>query len=850
MSDVDFPTQTATAPSAAPVSEPAKDAVPGSHIDPYLDEQYNNSGRVENAAALIDAYINDSHAFRETVGEQAAFGLSYGPNERNKMDIFWPQDRENCPIAMFVHGGYWQMLEGSGFSHMAKGLLAHNVAVAVPSYTLCPDITVDGIIDELRRACAVLWKTYGRKLTVFGHSAGGHLTACLFATYWDRMHPDLPADLVSAGLGISGLYDLAPLIPTKVNEPLRLTSADMDHVSPIGWLVEPQTRFDAWVGGDESDEYHKQSRNLAERWYMLGAETHMEVVAGANHFTIIDQLTDPNSPMVHRILELMRHPQAAARFNIQPASEIPAAELAAVASAAAVVSAADAIEPQSELEENPEPSEIVDDLQANEPADVAANEVDFGEPSHSGEAVQEPAIDATPDDMIEAGMAPTSHLEIVDDGEDLSDRPLEPQSDLEESELVTASELQAHHVETLDDSFTKTPAPHMAEDSPPEEVMDAEPVSELESELAIPQFAEPEEEPTPGPEAIEVEAVTDEDLNGERFEEESVVSLSGNEIPQDNATEPAAHSPEIAEREWDPVPQSEPDEVMPVSNVDLMGVLEEEPAIPPQPENPVIEDGLPEATALETATTAPDPDIELVEPAPEEFSHISSPGQNEPVEEAVVAAPEPTIEPEPAGSTLHFDADPEAESVPIFGREITETGTESQSKPEFVLPSSDQASPQPEVLNLQPVSDEPPVSEDALLRALQGELETPSPDSQQPSEPNPSDLDFAAALDQALNATPEPQPQTAHNPVAPPVDLPKIDEFADFETALSEMSNLPNASPPPTEASQDLSSLASALEQPEVAPPQAENVAPPTGTDELSELLALFDKTDDQSKSH
>ena len=41
---------------------------------------------------------------------------------------------------------------------------------------------------------------------VYGHSAGGHLAACMVATDWKKLDPDPPADLVPAGYSVSGLF--------------------------------------------------------------------------------------------------------------------------------------------------------------------------------------------------------------------------------------------------------------------------------------------------------------------------------------------------------------------------------------------------------------------------------------------------------------------------------------------------------------------------------------------------------------------------------------------------------------------------------------------------------------------
>jgi len=278
-------------------------------IQKNMETEYDNSGRVENSSQLLADFISDAADYRHEVASLIDFGQSYGSKERNKLDLFWPgndKPDKSAPIVMFIHGGYWQRLDRSAFSHMAKGLNARGIAVAIPSYTLCPDITISGIIDEIRRACIVLWKTYDCKITVCGHSAGGHLAACMLATNWNKIHQSLPDDLVPAVLSISGVFELAPLTETSHNEALNITPEEARTASPYNWIIDPGLRFDAWVGGSESSEFIRQSRSQAQRWRMMGANARFQEIAGANHFTAIAPLTDPNSFMVKRLLELLK----------------------------------------------------------------------------------------------------------------------------------------------------------------------------------------------------------------------------------------------------------------------------------------------------------------------------------------------------------------------------------------------------------------------------------------------------------------------------------------------------------------------------------------------------------------
>jgi arylformamidase len=262
------------------------------------EAEYNNRARVPEHPALIAGWARDAQAWRE---RQRFHTVSYGPGVRHTIDVF--PSRGEGAMVVFIHGGYWQALDGSFFSHLAAGLNAHGVSVAIPTYDLCPQVSVDDIIAQMRMAARAL-APLSRRLVVSGHSAGGHLAACLMATDWRSVDPELPQDLVKAAYAISGLFDLTPLVGTSINGALGLEEAAARRASPLFWPAPAEGSLDAVVGGDESAEYHRQSSIIVDRWSGAGIETRFAAVPGANHFTVIAPLADPDSAMTRRLLEL------------------------------------------------------------------------------------------------------------------------------------------------------------------------------------------------------------------------------------------------------------------------------------------------------------------------------------------------------------------------------------------------------------------------------------------------------------------------------------------------------------------------------------------------------------------
>lgn len=267
-----------------------------SEID--YEAEYNNRARVPEHPALIEGWQRDAAAYREAAIFEA--DVAYGPGPRNRMDLFFPTtERRADRLIMFIHGGYWQALNNKSFSHMARGAVAHGITVAAPTYTLCPEVGIGDIVEEMRQATRALWERFHVPITVSGHSAGGHLAAALLATSWGKDGP-----IIQAAQPISGLFDLAPLIATNLNAALGLDAAEAVRQSPIDWPAPAGSRLHTWVGGHESDEYHRQSRELVERWQSAGVHASYFELEGANHFTVVAPLADPESSMTHDLVAL------------------------------------------------------------------------------------------------------------------------------------------------------------------------------------------------------------------------------------------------------------------------------------------------------------------------------------------------------------------------------------------------------------------------------------------------------------------------------------------------------------------------------------------------------------------
>ena len=165
--------------------------------------------------------------------------------------------------------------------------------------------------DEAREGRGNIASDDPGRIRVAGHSAGGHLTAMLMSTDWEAF-AGLPADVVKAGCGISGLYDLEPIRLSYLNQTLGLTMETARRNSPVHLVPAAAGPLLLAVGEKEGDEYHRQSESLAAAWRRRGLPVEVIDMAGHDHFSIVTELGQPGTPLARAILGQIEAVRAAA----------------------------------------------------------------------------------------------------------------------------------------------------------------------------------------------------------------------------------------------------------------------------------------------------------------------------------------------------------------------------------------------------------------------------------------------------------------------------------------------------------------------------------------------------------
>lgn len=258
-----------------------------------IDLAYNNGGFIPGAEFYAPRWAAEAAAFRAAQGARARLGLAYGAGERHWLDLFLPEGKP-LGLMVFIHGGYWMAFGPRDWSHLAQGALDRGWACALPAYTLAPAARIGAITPEVCRAIERAAEDVPGPIAVTGHSAGGHLTARVF-----NQNSPLAAAVagrLSAGVPVSPLADLRPLMATEMNATLRLDAAEAVAESPMLCARRPG-RVTVWVGGAERPAFLDQARWLSDAWSVP-----CHIAPRLHHFNVIDDLARPDSALVETLL--------------------------------------------------------------------------------------------------------------------------------------------------------------------------------------------------------------------------------------------------------------------------------------------------------------------------------------------------------------------------------------------------------------------------------------------------------------------------------------------------------------------------------------------------------------------
>lgn len=246
--------------------------------------QFNPRAAVKDVDQYIQRAAERSAAARAAL--ESELDLRYGEGPLATCDVFSGVGKTKA-VHVFVHGGYWRGRDKEDYSFVAQLLVGHGIKTIVINYDLCPAVTVEYIVSQIRGFFRWLTTSLSGepvRITASGHSAGAHLIAMADILEQAQGHGGLPID---HAVLISGLYDLRPVVNISVNESIRLTTESASQLSPALYEGGLSIPADIVVGGAESAAWIAQSQSYAQQ---NDLSTGCSVLDEHNHYSIMELL--------------------------------------------------------------------------------------------------------------------------------------------------------------------------------------------------------------------------------------------------------------------------------------------------------------------------------------------------------------------------------------------------------------------------------------------------------------------------------------------------------------------------------------------------------------------------------
>ena len=247
-----------------------------------LEREYTPASRVENIQVYLDEYARAGQASRQKISHAK---LQYGTH--NDAWLWLAENATSQKLIVFVHGGFWRRLSADDGTFLTPGWHDLGFDVASINYSLCPNESLPTLVSQTSQAIDFLLERYApEEITLIGHSAGAQLVAMKLC--------NSNSPKFGGAIMVSGVFDLAPIVNTSVNEVVKLTAQTAQALSPINFVADAQDTPIAVIWGEnETDEFKRQSTDFANAWTSVNdhSKARQKEFASRNHFDILYELT-------------------------------------------------------------------------------------------------------------------------------------------------------------------------------------------------------------------------------------------------------------------------------------------------------------------------------------------------------------------------------------------------------------------------------------------------------------------------------------------------------------------------------------------------------------------------------
>ncbi len=229
---------------------------------------------------------------------QVASGVAYGPDPRQRFDVYAPAAPGPHPVLLFAYGGSWNSGRKANFAFVGRAFAAQGFVTVIPDYRLAPAAHYPDFVDDIAEAAAAALRaapTFGgdpSRLFFMGHSAGGYnvLQAALLPGLLEAH--GVPKGTLKAVVTLAAPADFKPLDFPETRAafgqyPDLGATLPVSHARPDAPpLLMLHGRYDTTVGLYNAEH---MMRAMAEK----GGHAEMKVYEHLAHLGIIMAIARP-----------------------------------------------------------------------------------------------------------------------------------------------------------------------------------------------------------------------------------------------------------------------------------------------------------------------------------------------------------------------------------------------------------------------------------------------------------------------------------------------------------------------------------------------------------------------------
>ena len=280
------------------------------HDDETIEYHFNPRLTIPDAMDLLQAMPDIAASARMSL--DGSIDIRYGKRPKETLDVFPATTGvmgDPPPALIFIHGGYWRMMDKSDHSHVASDMVQSGVTHISLNYDLCPEVTLDDIVDEIRNAIIFIYKNSAKlgvdrdRLFLSGHSAGGHLTGMMLKENW-VLH-GLPADVLKGALPLSPVFEPEAIIHTSINEDVRLNVEMAQRNNVLTSPPSIKAPIIVAVGELEPEGFRQQSVSYVTLCQANGIEAEYYEIKDCNHFTALDAFSKNHHELFHKLIAII-----------------------------------------------------------------------------------------------------------------------------------------------------------------------------------------------------------------------------------------------------------------------------------------------------------------------------------------------------------------------------------------------------------------------------------------------------------------------------------------------------------------------------------------------------------------